>query len=124
MTDRPLREFPLIERRMHPKQGGKTLRYRSYIRGQRPGAMLVGWRGISEYMGVSKHTAYDWYKKYQFPVVRLVGRRVFTTRTAIDRWIERMSLHERKLLKELGFEPGGVNARKKKISREATPVTN
>ncbi len=107
------RVYPPRYRRLSEKDGGGLVEVKSYLRGQRHGAMLVGWKGISEYMGISATTAYNWYKRYQFPVVRLVGARVFTTRTAIDRWIERMSLQERKVLKELGFQPGGPNAAKR-----------
>jgi len=115
-------ERPLIKRQLHPRQGGKTVEIRSYLRGHREGAMLFGWRVISEYIGVSKQTAYTWYKRYQFPVVRLVGRRVFTTRTAIDRWVERMSLQERKILKELGLGIGDEGAKRNKVrAKEARP---
>ena len=117
-------ERPLIAR----KQGEKTTHHRTYVRmnkdgsSQRTGAMLVGWRGIAVYMGVSKSTAYRWYRNFELPVVRLVGMRVFTTRTAIDRWVERMSLNERRVLKELGLEGKSSTVQMEQLRTKPAPT--
>jgi predicted site-specific integrase-resolvase len=56
--------------------------------------VLRTWRSIAQYLGVSERTARRWHKRFRLPVVRLVGKRVFTSTGAIDHWIERVSALE------------------------------
>ncbi len=61
---------------------------------QNPGEALYGWAEIAEYMGTTARVVQRWYKKFGLPVARHVGKRVFTTRNAIDTWIKEISAAE------------------------------
>ena len=69
-----------------------------------PLRILLGWRQIAIYLGISVRSARRWHMKWEFPVVRLVGKRVFTTEGAIDTWIFRMDKLEREVRAELAEE--------------------
>ncbi len=57
--------------------------------------VLHSWRRIAEYMGVSERTARRWHESYRLPVVRMVGKRVFTSTSAIDNWVRQVDAVER-----------------------------
>ena len=61
------------------------------------GEGLYGWAAIAEYMGATARVVQRWYRKFGLPVARHVGKRVFTTRNAIDTWIKDISLAERRI---------------------------
>ena len=69
-----------------------------------PLRVLLGWRQITIYLGISVRTARRWHTKWEFPVVRLVGKQVFTTEGAIDAWIFRIDKLEREVRAELAEE--------------------
>ena len=66
--------------------------------------LLLGWEAIAAYLGVSNATVRRWYGRWEFPVVRLVGKRVFTTEGAIDDWIFKIDKMEREVRRELAEE--------------------
>lgn len=53
--------------------------------------LLLGLDDIAGYLGVSKLTVREWWKKEGFPMAKLPGGRWATTPSAIDRWIFAMS---------------------------------
>ena len=56
---------------------------------------LHGWSQIAAYLGVSIQTARRRHRRWGLPVVRCVGRRVFTTKGVIDAWIRRLDAAQR-----------------------------
>ena len=66
--------------------------------------VLHGWRDISSYLQVSVSTARRWHGKYRLPVVRVVGKRVFTSTSVIDRWIYGIDATTRVVLQDLERE--------------------
>lgn len=49
--------------------------------------VLVGWKRIHRYLGVSIRTAHNWHKRHGFPVARLPDGRVGTSKSLIDQWL-------------------------------------
>ena len=74
---------------------------------QNPGEALYGWAEIAEYMGASAGVVQRWYKRFGMPVVRHLGKRVFTTRNAIDDWVKSISMMERRI--EVTMKNSGQN---------------
>ena len=70
------------------------------------GQALYGWKAIAEYLGSTQGTVNRWHKRFGLPVAKHVGKRVFTTRNAIDTWIKDISLAERKLVARMKSEDG------------------
>ena len=66
--------------------------------------VLHGWRDISSYLQVSVSTARRWHGNYRLPVVRVVGKRVFTSTSVIDRWIYGIDATTRVVLQDLERE--------------------
>ena len=61
---------------------------------------LRSWKSIAEFLGVSQSTARRWHHNFRMPVVRFVGKRVFTTSSAIDDWIRLIDTEQRRIQKE------------------------
>ena len=81
------------------------------------GAFLFGWKQIAAYIGVSPYVAKRWYQKLGFPVLRFAGKRVCTSRGAIDNWVMRLDLEERRAEKAVKEEMKRERADKKKLDR-------
>jgi hypothetical protein len=71
--------------------------------------VLRTWRSIAQYLGVSDRTARRWHQRFRLPVVRCIGRRVFTSTGVLDHWIERVSAleHDIKKKREAETAPNG-----------------
>ncbi len=66
--------------------------------------VLHSWRRIAEYMCISERTARRWHERYGLPVVRLVGKRVFTSTGVIDTWVRHIDAIERTVREDLKRE--------------------
>lgn len=62
--------------------------------------MLVGWKQIADYLGVTQSVAVRWHKEYGMPVIRIVARRVFVHRDALVEWFFRLDKMQRKFIDE------------------------
>ncbi len=65
---------------------------------------LQSWKSIAQFLGVNQSTALRWHHKFRMAVVRLVGKRVFTTSSAIDDWIRLIDTEQRRIQKEFQGE--------------------
>ncbi len=65
---------------------------------------LRSWKTIAEFLGVSQSTARRWHHSFRMPVVRFVGKRVFTTSSALDDWIRMIDAEQRRIQRELKGE--------------------
>jgi len=49
--------------------------------------ILIGWRAISQYMGVCDRALRRYEKREAFPACRLPDGRIMTSKSLIDQWI-------------------------------------
>lgn len=62
--------------------------------------MLVGWKAIADYMGVTTTVAIGFHKDYGLPVIRIARKRVFVHRDAVVEWFFRLDRMQRKFIDE------------------------
>lgn len=62
--------------------------------------MLVGWKAIADYMGVTTTVAIGFHKDYGLPVIRIARKRVFVHRDAVIEWFFRLDRMQRKFIAE------------------------
>ncbi len=78
--------------------------------------MLVGWKGIADYLGVSVNVARSFHRDYGLPVIRIARKRVFIHRDAVVEWFFRLDRMQRKFIAEAverlapGVNPGPSRA--------------
>lgn len=49
--------------------------------------MLIGWDDITEYLKVSRVTAWTWSKKYGMPIILMPSGQVRASKIEIHKWI-------------------------------------
>ena len=57
---------------------------------------LRTWKEIATYLAVSESTVRRWHRDYELPVNRSVGKRVFSTRNLVDRWVLAWDVRQRR----------------------------
>lgn len=86
--------------------------------------MLVGWKAIADYMGVSVEVSRRFHRDYGLPVIRIARRKVFIHRDAVVEWFFRLDRMQRKFIDEAverlapGVKPGQARATWNRYLRE------
>ncbi len=79
------------------------------LRGRKPsmylqpggGIKLRGWQAIAQWLDISERTAQKYHTVWGMPVIRIVGRNVWTTTGAIENWVQQVSQVQRRILLEV-----------------------